>query len=200
MKKKSVPPVELTTARLKLRQLKATDAPAIFSGWTYDPEVARYLTWSPHKDVAATERVLQYWLNEYRKPDCIRYGIELIENGVLIGMIDVVGYSEGNPVVGYCLSRKYWNQGYMSEAFSSFIELLFDIGHRTIFIEAVKENTGSIRIIEKHGFVFLGCKEFALSPEKPEPVTIRAYRLDKSRYRRLKNGSITERIRKLLKG
>ena len=44
----------------------------------------------------------------------INFAIVLKENNELIGGIDVVGYLDGVPVLGYCLSRKYWNNGYTS--------------------------------------------------------------------------------------
>lgn len=205
MKIKTVSVREIKTDRLFLRRLKASDAEAIFYGWANDPEVAKYVTWSPHSDVSVTKNVLSQWISEYNRPKCIRYGIELSQSGELIGMIDVVGYYEGNPVVGYCLSRKYWNCGYMTEAFGAVLEMLFENGFKTVFIEAIKENTASIRVIEKCGFVFLWDREFLLSPDKAELVTISAFRLDKRRYKKLNSKqtafmSAVIKLKNLLKG
>ena len=168
---------ELETERLRLRKIRADDAQRIFCFWASDPEVTRYLTWLPHASVDVTEKVIAGWLEEYEKPDCYRYGIELKESGELIGMIDVVGYHHGKPVIGYCSGRPAWGRGYMTEALKAVCAMLFDEGYDTIVIEAVQENIGSNRVIRKAGFTFVCSCERALSQRKPEIVTSNPYRL-----------------------
>ncbi len=170
---------ELETERLKLRYITEADIPAVFEGWANDPEVAKYLTWNPHENMDVTKKVMGFWLEEYQKENCYRYGIERKADGVLMGMIDVVGFYDGVPVIGYCLGRKYWNQGYMTEALKALVEYLFADGYDTIAIEAVKENIGSNRVIEKASFEFMGTREEQLSKLKPQTVTINSYRLRK---------------------
>lgn len=168
---------EWETARLKLRQVHAEDAQQIFEGWASREEVTRYLTWNPHSSVEVTKRVLAGWLKAYDEPDCLRWGIELRETGELIGMIDVVGYHHGRPVIGYCSAPAHWNKGYMTEALRAVTEELFRLGHEEIVIEAVKENIGSNRVIQKAGFEQVASRCEALSAIKPEQVTIHSYRL-----------------------
>lgn len=45
---------EIETPRLLLRRLMPSDAPMMYSNWANDPEVTRWLRWTPHKDVAET--------------------------------------------------------------------------------------------------------------------------------------------------
>lgn len=170
---------ELETKRLKLRYINHDDAQRIFECWTSDPEVSKYLTWLPHEDISITNQVVDMWVKEYNQPNCYRYGMELKEENALIGMIDVIGYHHGNPVVGYCSGQKYWNHGYMTEAFLAVIEELFSDGYEAIVIEAVNKNIGSIRVIEKTGFHFVGSRKIPMSSVKPEVVTINSYRLNR---------------------
>ena len=128
----------LHTERLILRELKESDAEAIFK-WARDPEVTRYLTWNPHGSIEVTETILALWLKDYENEECYRYGIELKESGELIGMIDVVGYHHGNPVIGYVSNRDFWNKGYMTEALNAFKNMLLE-KYDTIVIEAAKDN------------------------------------------------------------
>ena len=44
----------LTTERLVLRPFRADDAEAMFNNWASDPEVTKYLTWTPHKSAVGT--------------------------------------------------------------------------------------------------------------------------------------------------
>ena len=168
---------ELESERLLLRHIRRDDAQRIFDCWASDPEVTRYLTWQPHASVAVTEAIVARWLADYDKPDTYRYGIELRETGELIGMIDVVGYHHGNPVIGYCSGRAYWGNGYMTEALKALCAALFEAGYSMIRIEAVRENIGSNRVIQKAGFRFANSREQPMSESKPEIVTINSYYL-----------------------
>ena len=171
---------QLDTKRLILRQVTHDDVQAIFDNWASDPEVTKYLTWNAHENISVTHQIMDFWLDEYKKDNCYRYGIERKSDGELMGMIDVVGYHHGNPVIGYCSGRKYWNNGYMSEALEALIKELFSNGYNTIVAEAAKENTGSNRVIQKAGFKLAASREAAISEIKPEIVTINSYRLNKA--------------------
>ena len=170
---------ELLTQRLLLRRIRREDTQRIFDCWASDPAVTKYLTWQPHESPAATAQVMDYWLADYKKPETYRYGIELRETGELIGMIDVVGYHHGNPVIGYCSGRAYWGNGYMTEALKAVCAMLIVEGFQTIVIEAMEDNIGSNRVIQKAGFTYVGSRQQAQSASKPELVTIRSYRLYK---------------------
>ena len=57
--------LNLRTERLDLRRFSVDDAPVCFRNWMSDPEVARFATWSAHRDVAETESVISGWVREY---------------------------------------------------------------------------------------------------------------------------------------
>ena len=170
---------ELSTERLVLRKLAINDVNSIFNNWANDPEVTKYMTWKAHKSIEETKQILDIWLNEYKEPKTIRYGIVLKENNELIGAIDVVHYIDNNPEIGYCLSRKYWNQGYMTEACKALVDYLLAIGYKSILIEADERNVGSNRVIEKVGFKFIHKETKKCSAIKPEITTTNWYRIDK---------------------
>ena len=45
---------EIETKRLFLRKLRKDDAESIFRNWASDSEVAKYVTWSAHKDITVS--------------------------------------------------------------------------------------------------------------------------------------------------
>lgn len=172
---------ELKTERLYLRYIREDDAQCIFDCWASKPEVTKYLTWHAHESVEQTKMVMGFWLKEYDEdPNCMRWGIELQATGELIGMIDVVGYRDGNPVIGYCSGPAYWNNGYMTEALRAVVQELFARGYEEIVIEAMEKNIGSNRVIEKVGFTRVATVEQPQSQWKPEIVTLHSYRLTKN--------------------
>lgn len=93
-------------------------------------------------------------------------------------MIDVVECDGDVPEIGYVLGRPYWNKGYMSEAFETFLALLKNEGHKKVYIEADQNNQASNAIIKKNGFKFLGKERKIKSKFKNELVTVNTYELE----------------------
>ena len=168
----------LATDKCVLRKVKKEDAEPMFKNWASDPEVTKYLTWPPHENIDSTNKIIDRWIEEEKDPRTIRFVITLKNSDEPIGSIDVVGYIEDNPEIGYCLSRKYWNQGLMTEVCKAFSKYLFDIGFKKVLIKAVVENIGSNRVIDKCGFKFTHQEHFQhQSSFKSNPVTLNCYEL-----------------------
>lgn len=168
----------IETDRLLLRKFNVNDAKSMYENWTSDEEVTKYLTWNAHTSVEQTKHILNIWIKEYEKPNTYRYAIVLKETNELIGSIDVVGYVDGCPEIGYCLSRKHWNNGYMSEAIKAFINFLFDKNFNKIVIEANVNNIASNKVITKCGFKFTHIEEKEhCSIFKLEPVVVNWYEI-----------------------
>lgn len=172
----------IETERLLLRKFASSDAEAMFFGWANDPEVTKYMTWNPHENIDQTASIIKRWVEEYENPKTFRFAITLKAVGELIGSIDVVGYVDGAPEIGYCLSRKHWNNGYMSEALRAMLSFLVDKGFKRAVIEADERNIGSNRVITKCGFRFTHqqYKEHC-SAFKIEPITVNWYEIDLAR-------------------
>ena len=167
----------LETERLILRPFRTEDAQEMFYGWANDHEVTKFLTWNTHRDIEETKNILRLWISEYEKPERLNFAIVLKDEVSLIGGIDVVGYlggTGGTPVIGYNLSRKYWGNGYMTEACRCVIEYLFSRGYPEIRIDAMPENTASIRVIQKCGGIFLQTDKDHF-PLKDKTVSVNRY-------------------------
>ena len=170
----------LVTERLLLRKVKIKDVEPMYNNWASDPEVTKYLTWLPHENIINTEAIVKEWIKQENDPKTIRYMITIKGNDEPIGSIDVVNYIDGAPVIGYCLSRQYWNKGYMTEACKTFAKYLFDIGFKRIVIEADVRNIGSNRVIEKCGFTFTHKEEKEHASQfKSYPITVNWYQITK---------------------
>ena len=170
----------LITERLTLRKPKIEDIEPMFTNWASDPEVTKYLTWLPHESTEITKIIVNRWLEEEKDPKTVRYIITLKGSDEPLGSIDVVDYVDGVPEIGYCISRKVWNKGYMTEACMAFIEYLFDLGHNKVIIEAQVENIASNRVIEKCGFKFTHTEHKEQNSSlKPWPIDVNWYEITK---------------------
>ena len=74
----------LTTERLVLKQITMEHLYDMYDYSTRN-EVARYLSWSPHINIAETRGYIEFLRKQYRKGLCTDWGITLKENGTLIG-------------------------------------------------------------------------------------------------------------------
>ena len=169
------------TDRLILRKLKKSDAEPMFRNWDNDPEVAKYTLWIAHENVETTKKLVDMWLEEEKDGKTIRFVITEKGSDEPIGAIDTVKFIGNIPEIGYCLSRKHWNKGYMSEACRAFVNYLFELGYTKVFIRADIRNIGSLKVIEKCGFKFTH-EEFIKhrSSVRPESVTVRWYELTRN--------------------
>lgn len=155
----------IETNRLILRRFALSDAQAMFDNWASDNEVTTYLTWPAHTDVSVTERVLGDWIPQYEQETCYRWAITLKENGPEpIGSIDVVRWLEDGevPEIGYCMGKRWWHQGIMSEALGAVIGFLFGrVGVERIMARHDVNNPHSGGVMRKCGMKFQRVQEKA---------------------------------------
>ena len=144
----------LETHRLILRPFTIEDADEMFNNWASDPEVTRFLTWPTHSSVDVTRMVLNDWISHYEDGAYFNWAIELRETGSVIGNIAVVQLREDieQVEIGYCMSRAFWGQGIMPEAFRAVMEYLFTVvGINRISAHHDVNNPKSGRVMAKAG-------------------------------------------------
>ena len=153
----------IETDRLILRRFELADAQAMFDNWASDNEVTKYLTWPAHADVSVTEKLLEDWVSQYAQDDCYRWAIVFKENGPQpIGSIDVCHWREDGeaPEIGYCMGKRWWHRGIMTEALGAVIDFVFDqVGVQRIVARHDVNNPHSGGVMRKCGMTFEGILE-----------------------------------------
>ncbi len=147
----------IRTERLTLRRFSPADAEAMFAGWASDERVTAYLSWSPHKSVDETRRVLAGWCALYRNPAYYHWCI--VCDGRPVGGISVVRQSEKNDLVelGYCLCFDVWGRGIAAEATRAVMGYFFaHAGVHRVEIRHAVDNIASGRVAEKCGMTSEG--------------------------------------------
>ena len=148
----------IETSRLILRKYEMSDAEDMFKNWVTDPEVSRFWSWEPHKNIEETKSLLAGWVEEYEKLDRYCWVIILKSISQAVGYIlfSVENESEGSLAVHYALSSKYWNQGIMSEACKGVFEFAFDeIKAQKIYSRHHVDNPASGRVMQKCGMRYV---------------------------------------------
>ncbi len=151
----------LETERLVLRRYVAEDAPVMYANWANDPEVCRYMTWSPHESVDVSRGIIEQWVRDYENPSNYNWALELKETGKAIGSCSVVRIDESidELELGWCMGRQWWGKGLMPEAARAILAFLFDeVGANRISAKHDVDNPKSGRVMQKIGMTFEGVR------------------------------------------
>ncbi len=147
----------IETQRLILRAYRMTDAEDMFRNWVTDPEVSRFWGWKPHENIDETKSLLSGWINEYSNPETYHWVITLKSISQAIGYIylNEINNDEQSLSLHYLLSRKYWNQGIMTEACRRVIEFAFAFGAQKVYTYHHVDNPASGKVLQKCGLQYL---------------------------------------------
>jgi ribosomal-protein-alanine N-acetyltransferase len=144
----------LETERLVLRQIRASDADALFAFFS-DEEVSS----KRHRSVEESQAFIHQLQQWYQAHENVEWGITRKGDDLLIGTCGFYAFDEGfhRAETGYELLKTCWRQGIMSEALSAILTFAFTtMGlHR---IEAVVDegNERSQGLLRKLGFIHEG--------------------------------------------
>jgi RimJ/RimL family protein N-acetyltransferase len=144
----------LTTERLVLRPLSASDAPALYTVFS-DPAVVRYWSAEPWTDISFAETAIARALEAYRDESELRFAIELASTCELIGTVALHHFFNQNKrcELGYAIASRHWGQGYASEAVRAALDHGFrEVGLNRIEADIDPRNAASGHVLEKLGF------------------------------------------------
>lgn len=142
----------LTGPRVTLRPPRIDDAEDLFCRVACDPEVTRYLAWTPHHDVAETRRVITELFNV---GDDHTWIIEFA--GQAVGLCGCRRPQPHAAELGYCLARRWWGQGIMSEAVSVLLDWLrIDPALFRVWATCHVDNAASAAVLRRSGLTLEG--------------------------------------------
>jgi len=148
----------LTTKRLRLRQIRPTDAEAFFATFS-DEETMKFYGHEPHRSLRDSQELIERIQERYAQRENIRWGLTLHGEDRVIGSCSFHRFDEGfhRAETGYDLNRDFWGQGLMFEAMSAILTYGFtELGlHR---VEAIIDllNERSKNLLLRLGFTYEG--------------------------------------------
>jgi ribosomal-protein-alanine N-acetyltransferase len=157
-------PLVLDTPHLQLRPIARGDAADLHS-YASDPDVARLMSWTAHKQLRETEEFVARQIDGLARGTDLTWSI--VHDGRARGCISLGGivwtfraWRIDRAELGYWLGRPLWGQGFVSEAALAATRFAFEtLGLHKITIGCIDGNAASQRIIEKIGFRFLARHE-----------------------------------------
>jgi RimJ/RimL family protein N-acetyltransferase len=147
------PPEILETARLRLRKPVLQDAEEIFRQYAQDPEVTKYLTWKPNRNVDETREFVRRCLQAWQTGQSFHWVIVEKRSNQLLGMI-TARVDDGKWELGYVLARPYWGRGYMTEVVKQVVDWALHEGEiYRVWSVCDLDNLASARVMEKAGML-----------------------------------------------
>lgn len=160
--------------RIILQPFKKSDAFFMFRNWAYDPDVTRYMTWFPHKNMEESETIISSWVSNYAKPNFYQWAILLMKIDEPIGSIGVVKLDEEDQSceLGYCIGKQFWHQGYTTEALNAVLKFLFEqVKFKRITARHDIRNPHSGDVMKKCGMKYIETRENIGLTKEGKPLT-----------------------------
>lgn len=147
-------PEVFTTERLVLRRPRFSDAEAIFE-YGSDPKVIHYMDYYPRTDVSEVIKSLEDKLEQWESGS-FSWVLTVKPDDRSIGTIACC--VEGHAAdFGYLLNRKYWGQGYATEAAGVVVQWAINLPEiYRVWATCDTENLASARVLEKVGLTCEG--------------------------------------------
>ncbi|MFL1466742.1 GNAT family N-acetyltransferase [Marinobacter sp. DUT-3] len=160
------------TERLIGRKLSHQDVP-VLTAILSDPEVMKFSVRGVC-DEEATKKFIDWCLECYASHGIGPWALCEKESGDFIGFCGVgpelVGEAE-EVNLGYRLARRFWHQGFATEAVKGVLQYAFDQKHcESVIVIIEPEHTASVKVTEKAGFGDYTLQEFHNRP-------VRVYRM-----------------------
>ncbi|WP_200935495.1 GNAT family N-acetyltransferase [Aeromicrobium sp. Root344] len=133
---------------ISLREVVDSDLPTFWEHLT-DP-AAQYVaavTRGYHYDRTLFDR---YWARVRSDPEVVMRTV--VADGVPVGHAAVYGPPDEREVT-YWIGRTHWGRGFATAALAELLDL---VSTRPLHAHAAADNAGSIRVLEKCGFVITG--------------------------------------------
>lgn len=139
------------TSRLIARPAGIADAQVVFADFASDAAVAKYMTWKPHRSVDETIEFLRRCERVWAEGSAFPWSLWRKQDDAFAGLIEI-RVRTSSVDLGYALARRWWRQGFMSEAVTSVVQ--WALAQPAIYRVSATcdvENVASARLLERVG-------------------------------------------------
>ena len=138
----------LITERLVLRRPALTDTLAVYE-YASDPEVTRFIDWPTHQNARDALNFLRQCTASWTVGTEYTWAVTVKPNNHAVGMVScrIQGLAAS---MGYVLNRRYWGQGYATEAAATVMSWMFSLSLVCrVWATCDAANLASARVLEK---------------------------------------------------
>lgn len=164
-----------TTTRLYLREKTTDDAENAYL-LNLDPDVIKYTGDPPFESIEAARTFLENY-NHYTKYGFGRWAVVDKTTDEYLGWCGLKYSADLDEYdIGFRFFKRHWNKGYATEAAQACLKLGFeDFNMQTIVGRAMKQNIGSVRVLQKLGMTYTGTFDFDKHQGELYSLTLKEY-------------------------
>jgi len=157
---------KIKSDRLVLRPVSPEDVTDIYPQVT-NPEISRYMSWEPHKNIDQTHKFVERLVEEMKKDKTYTWSI--FEKERFCGIVSLLAIKRTHRALTYnCAELAYWvskeqqGKGIMTEACNLVMAFAFEkLKLHRLVVSHASAKKASKALIEKLGFHFIGIEHQA---------------------------------------
>ena len=146
--------MKIKTPRLTIKTFSLYMAQSVYEN-SQDDDIRRFVPDEVYESVEDARAAIEFLISRYDSSDGpFVYPIITNDGGKNIGYVQLCQLDDGSWEIGYHIAKQFTGQGYATEAVKAFLPAMAKkINIKEVYGICLAENTASVRILEKCGFV-----------------------------------------------
>ncbi len=146
--------MNIKSSRLTITTFSMDMAQSVYEN-SQDDDTRRFVPDEVYDSEEEAREALEFLISRYDSADGpFVYPIITNDSGKNIGYVQLCQLDDGSWEIGYHVANKFTGQGYATEAVKAFLPVITQkLNIKEIYGICLAENTASVRVLEKCGFV-----------------------------------------------
>ena len=146
--------MNIKTSRLTIKTFSLDMAQSVYEN-SQDEDTRRFVPDEVYDSVEETREAIEYLMTRYDSAEGpFVYPIITNDGGQNIGYVQLCQIDDGSWEIGYHIAKQFTGQGYATEVVKAFLPAMAQkLNVKEVYGICLAENTASVRVLEKCGFV-----------------------------------------------
>lgn len=146
--------MQIKTLRLTITRFTPDMTQSIYEN-SQDTDTRRFVPDEVYDSVEEAREAIEFLMSRYDSDDGpFVYPIITNDGGQNIGYIQLCQIDDGSWEIGYHIAKQFTGKGYATEAVKPFLPVMAQkLNIKEVYGICLAENTASVRVLEKCGFV-----------------------------------------------
>ncbi len=146
--------MNIKTSRLTIKTFSLDMAQSVYEN-SQDEDTKRFVPDEVYASAEEARTVIEFLMSRYDSDDGpFVYPIITNDGGKNIGYVQLCQIDDGSWEIGYHIAKEFTGQGYATEAVKAFLPAMAQkLNIKEVYGICLAENTASVRVLEKCGFV-----------------------------------------------
>lgn len=146
--------MNIKTPRLTITTFSPAMAQSVYEN-SQDDDTRRFVPDEVYASVEEAREAIDFLMSRYDTNDGpFVYPIITNDGGKNIGYVQLCQIDDGSWEIGYHIAKQFTGQGYATEAVKAFLPVMAQkLNIKEVYGICLAENTASVRVLEKCGFV-----------------------------------------------